>query len=497
MLENLFFSNKINLAFNLSNALLFLVGLIFLGLAFYKLIKNSREVKIFNRLFKGQPGPYTKDQVHEWMKTNKFSSTGVLSRAVQILDELSATTMEDRDVITYLEDVRNDIRTAVPKVVPGLAVLLGFLGTVLGLYLAIISMPKIFENTNFGSVDESFTVLTNSMVSALDGMGVAFGTTLVGLFVSLVLTVGNLIYSIFWKQLDRDFLYLMNIKLFPIYNKPDDDNITNQLLESIKASKETMNLIRGTNDRLIESVQGLSKSMARYNQKAEQMVRQVSSAVEQFIETQKENKGVFGSISKIAEEASKSYGKVERLLNTAQQDRTAFLDYLQDSRDEIKEISTLQHKAYVKTNEEFLELQKQSGEEQFKAQKKLYDSQFDRFSDEHHKYQEAFEQLRQKLVETVQKEYDLKIKDLKEHNDMLTQRIEELAEKTAAHLSTQLESTSKSVEENSARLNETVDNLSETLEKNSKQYESDTTKLIKQLSSLIMKTIETNNYYIR
>lgn len=518
MIRNLFFSNGINLAFNLTNFVLLVVGLILLGIAFYKWFKNSREIKQFKKLFTVNVSSLSKEQIGQWLGQHKPDKKGILYRSLSTLDELSKSTLEDRDKILYMEDIRNDIRIAIPKVVPSLAVFIGFLGTVLGLFLAISAMPEIFNDPDFGGSDQSLDVLVNSMVSAMDGMSIAFGTTLVGLSVSLILTIGNLFYSIFWRGLDYDLHHLLNVKLFPIYNKPDDDNIVKALTEAVEESKNTMKLIEFSNRKLIEGVQDLSRSMTRYNEKTERLVMQVFRAVEQFSESQKGNKDVFKAIQKLALEASNSYAKVEKLLNTAQQDRDAFLAYLQDSRNEIKEVSTLQHQAYEKTNqdflakqeasnqhflakqevsnEEFLTQQKQNTDYILNTQKTLYKNQIDYFTNEQTKYQEVFEEMRNELLKNVKTEYQTKLKEFTEHSESLCKNIKEIADNTTSSISKQVVKTNKSVRENVTQLKKTVDEFGKKVAQNNQQYEKDTKGLIQTLSALVMKNIEANKLYI-
>ncbi len=56
------------------------------------------------------------------------------------------TSLADRDQdLLPSEEILNDGRTALPKAVPSMAIIIGFLGTVLGLLFAVFAMQDMFN----------------------------------------------------------------------------------------------------------------------------------------------------------------------------------------------------------------------------------------------------------------------------------------------------------------------------------------------------------------
>jgi len=138
------FSGNINPLINGFNTLLFVAGIFLLFRAFLFLGRNRREMKKFDKLSRN-PG-FSEEDIREVMESKTYADKGILKRSMTLLSELSKTSLADRDKIMYLEDILNQIRTAVPRAIPNLAVIIGFLGTVLGLFLAIRTMPEIFQS---------------------------------------------------------------------------------------------------------------------------------------------------------------------------------------------------------------------------------------------------------------------------------------------------------------------------------------------------------------
>ncbi len=528
LLYDIFFSNSINIVVNCFNAILLILGVVFLVKAFVFLRRGRRELRAVEAHFKESPHPITQKNVERELADLKLSDKGMLGEAIEILQDLAKSSLEDRDKIMYFEEIRNEIRTAVPRAIPALAVIIGFLGTVLGLFISIERMPDIFNATNLAS-DAAIKELVDTMVFSLNGMSIAFGTTLVGLCVSLLLTLGNVFYKMSWAPYDHKFHKFLTLKLYPLFMAPDDENIISHLLRAINELRETATTIERSNSRLLTSVNSLSDNMKDYNTENRKVLTNVSRAVNAFLESQQGNKDLFEAIKEMVQQANESYHRVSVLLDTSEQDRSAFLGYVQDSRDEIKEICTLQHQAYEKTNAAHLKNQQQHAEdvlqhfnevqnELLTDQKRANEVQHEEFVKAHLGFQKTFTRLQDELINSIAQDNKSRLDAFTEQSEKvqsgLQDHIESISEETQQLLENISETTQKHLEdmdekatdflkkhhkdysENIAGIRSVLGDFKDQVTKSDKQHKAETVKLIQQLSGLIQKTIETNNYYI-
>lgn len=495
LLYNIFFSNSTNIIINCFNLALFLLGVFILIRALLYLWRSKKELALFKSYFEDPEFSPNKNDLLQQVSSENFSKKGMLHEAIQILFDLSKTSLEDRDKIMYFEDLRNEIRVAVPRAIPTLAVVIGFLGTVIGLFLAINQMPEILKTVQVGTRG-SFQQLLDSMAFSLTGMSIAFGTTLVGLSISLVLTLGNLLYRVLWAPYDHEFHKFLALKLFPMFMAPDDENITTYLLKAIDELRSMTKTTELTNTRLLNSVNNLADNMQTYNRENEKILKQVSRAVNQFVASQKENKEIFQAIKDIAQQSGESYQRVEALLDSAQQDRHAFLEYLQDSRDEIKEISTLQHKAYEKTNTAFLGEQQQLQEdfrenfnelqnELLLGQKQINESQEMKLSE-----------LHKALMDRIAQDNKERVDAYNEQNAKTQQALETHIKNIANTATSTYQELNKNLANNNQQFHNTIKSFAATVMDNKNQYDDDTKKLISELAALIKKVAESNTYYL-
>lgn len=432
LINDLLFSNSINVVINLSNIALFILGMVLFIAAGRYLLKNRAELKAFKQRY--QRNSQTETSISpklllEMVSKSQISRDGVLFKTIDNLRDLSKSSMDERDKLMYFEQMRNETRTAIPKTIPTIAVIIGFLGTVIGLFLAINEMPKIIDTVNIMKAD-SFKVLLETMAFSLTGMGIAFGTTLVGLTLSLTLTICNLGYRVLWGHYDSEFHEFLVLKLFPVFMSPEGENIIEYLVKTVEESREAMKTIQISNARLLQSVNELSTNLKDYNQENARMIQQVSRVVKEFVENQQGNREVFLAIKTMAEQAGESYQRVEKLLDTSSQDRQAFMAYLQDSRNEIREISKLQHNAYKTSMEKFLDDQQKQQtdfqqhfadmhQEFFVHHKNLNQTHFDQFVNTHEKFQSTFNQLVTQLLERVERDNSAKLTEfIKQNKDM-------------------------------------------------------------------------------
>jgi biopolymer transport protein ExbB/TolQ len=102
---------------------------------------------------------------------------------------------ESQTVLASVER-RLSARHAILRYLVGLLILLGLLGTFLGLTQTVGSISKTMNSLAVGSFDEgSFNRLVDGIRSPLSGMGVAFSSSIFGLVGSLILGLLDLVQS--------------------------------------------------------------------------------------------------------------------------------------------------------------------------------------------------------------------------------------------------------------------------------------------------------------
>lgn len=510
----LYLSSLTNFIFNFTNTMLMVAGLFYLVRAFRFLLINHHEYETLKMHLAGSISAPLKEELAEWIKNGDFRENGLAANAINTLDQLADTSLADRDKIMFFEALRNETRTAVPKAIPTLAVLIGFLGTVVGLYYSIIAMPDIFRGSEM-STDQSFQKLVDTMILSLTGMSTAFGTTLVGLINSLILTVGNLLYKIRWDDFENKFHQFLTVKIYPIYITLDKENVAAQVMRAIATSQETMKIIAASNRRLLDSVDNLADNMKVYNQDNEKILNRIVKLVTEFTETQKGSKNAFSQISKMAKQATSSYERVNELLTNAAQDRDAFMAYVQSSRDDIREISTLQHQAYMASGSDMLDRQKQMDEamqdhmvqshalfmrhfEEAQAgllgsQKEFADQQYQSMQQQHEKRIAQLLELHETIMAQIEKIDSEKFDQFKETANKLSKLIEESSDKSRDVINATHEQMSKDLEQ----LQSILQKLQTHLLDAQKSYDQKAIDMMVKLAGLVQKIAETDHLYLK
>ena len=302
-----------------------------------------------------------------------------------------------------------------------------------------------------------------------------------------------------------DFLFL---RLYPAFTPPAEENVVALLVDAVANTKSTLEIIENGNQRLIDSINTLTENVGEYNQENRQLIQRISRAVSEFIHSQQGNKAVFEAIQKIAAEATGSFDRIQQLLDESVEDREAFLAYLQDSRDEIKEVSTLQYQNYDRTNQAFLAKQdtlyqiqagevKTSNEAMLKELEEMNKKTLKEFSKEAEIKMEAFYGLSLQLKKDVETEGEAKLESFLRMADQLKAEMKEVLLETQKTMLSQDKEATKSLVEKIEKLDSVFGKFKKDLLTNRKEDLKETRQLIGQLSALIQKNIEGNNFYFK
>lgn len=150
--------------------------------------------------------------------------------------------------------------------IAGVLVLLGLLGTLLGLSYGVTQMQNLLLD------QQNFSAISQSMLSFIQGMSTAFSTTLAGIVGTLLL-----VFAIFYVdkhklEVERLFEVLLLSHIYPIYSFTHKSDDLSEIKDIIKDTKNVIEQItrdtRDTNEdtrqmflRMNSSVMSLSKSI--------------------------------------------------------------------------------------------------------------------------------------------------------------------------------------------------------------------------------------------
>ncbi len=134
---------------------------------------------------------------------------------------------------------------------------------------------------------------------AMGGMGTAFGTTLVGLTIALILTIFNLAYQTYWSRYEHHLTETFFLRLYPAFVPPSQESMVHILLDAIEQLVKAVKVIKIGNQKLGRALENLSETMEDYNKNIQRLVERISKAVNEFVKSQKGNQEMFVSIKKL------------------------------------------------------------------------------------------------------------------------------------------------------------------------------------------------------
>lgn len=257
-----------NLVLNLVIVSCFILGVV---LSFYHLW----------RLYQEQSWLEKCDQGVE--KFSRAPNTYILAPLTLILNDpqyqAGLTTLTAQSVLNSV-DARLDEGRGVNRYLMGLLVFLGLLGTFWGLSETIGAIAGVVNNLNPEGVDatQAFNQLRQGLQSPLNGMGIAFSSSLFGLAGSLILGFMDLqagrAATGFYQKLEERLLVITRPSLGAekntAYNGP---TYSLSLLEqTVEGMASLQNHLRRSEDNRLSVVKAVQSLTEKLTQMAEQMV---------------------------------------------------------------------------------------------------------------------------------------------------------------------------------------------------------------------------------
>jgi len=224
-----FFSST--LMFNLAISLMFFTGLIVLFSGIIKLISFEINLETLDKNINN-----LKEKDLELGKLIYPSNIINIYKNKIDIDNPKFKEEEKTEILEFLDEYFGEKQTYIDFFV-GTSLMLGLLGTFMGLLISIDEMSKIVDLLANMEVLDIKKVIA-SFGGPLGGMSTGFGSSLFGVIVAILL---NLLYYLFGKAKTR----FINKKVIFLNNNLDEEHIQNQISQQIKIGSNQEELLKG------------------------------------------------------------------------------------------------------------------------------------------------------------------------------------------------------------------------------------------------------------
>jgi len=272
-----FYSTTSSMIINVIILILLLYALIRLTFIFFRLYGEGRAVEVLKgnaeSLLKKYPAPQILKLVHDLNDSSIVKKRFIEYQKIKYNGkELS---------IDLIQKVQSNIKlpdSISAKRIAGILVLLGLLGTLLGLSVGVSQMESLLNSK------QNFNSISDSMLQFIQGMSTAFSTTLAGILATLFLMFIIFLIDRYRNRIESSFEIIVVGQVLPVYSfshKKDDlaeikDIIkdTRNVIE--KVTKETINTnfhTRQLFEKMHDSVLTLTKSIETISEPFKQSSR--------------------------------------------------------------------------------------------------------------------------------------------------------------------------------------------------------------------------------
>jgi biopolymer transport protein ExbB/TolQ len=228
------------LMFNLAITLMFTVGLIVLFSGLIKMIMLEIHLETIDHNLDNLKTKHLSLSPFLYPKNISNIFTKKLNQ-----DTITFTEEEKLEVVEHLEEYFNEKQVYIDFFV-GTSLMLGLLGTFMGLLISIDKMSGIIDLIAAMEVMD-IKVVIKSFGGPLAGMATGFGSSLFGVIVAILL---NLLYYIFSKSKTR---FINKLTIF-FNSNLQEEHIVNQMTQQININHNQEELLKGIHSLLQTSV---------------------------------------------------------------------------------------------------------------------------------------------------------------------------------------------------------------------------------------------------
>jgi hypothetical protein len=238
----------------LSEPLGFMINMVIMGLfglgcldvfrALKGLTQERRLIEQARRRLEESPGACPKAPVADVLVFLGVPEKSLLGRRVARVMRLRASGLSQRDVLQQLSVERIEGYGALARYIGVTLTLLGLLGTVFGMSLALFKIQNALAGVD--SI-EGLKALVGALGDTLQGMKTAFGCTLSGLLTAILLSYLNYLVRGRQSALIQTLEEFVVCDLLPVLQKidPDADSAARSFAQLVIDAAEELNTARG------------------------------------------------------------------------------------------------------------------------------------------------------------------------------------------------------------------------------------------------------------
>lgn len=180
-----------------------------------------------------EPLPAVRDELLKALDLGTAPDSCLVKRQIGELLRIVPLRGFDASLIRNLAGNQFELGGGFARFAAGTLTVIGLVGTVLGLSIAVGNLPKL-------GVGQDITAFTNQMQNILGGMGTAFSCTLAGLFGAVVLSVANWGLRAFQARFIQELDAFVYLELAPVLLPRHEDHSASQFVDRFETAGEKL-----------------------------------------------------------------------------------------------------------------------------------------------------------------------------------------------------------------------------------------------------------------
>ena len=174
-----------------------------------------------------------KNELHATIPANSIIGRRIENLfQVRYVGHLTCDTFKD---ILYTEELE---KTSLPRYLTGSFVLLGLIGTVMGLSHSVVQMQPILGKLNAAS---DLTSLANALTETLNGMRTAFSATIAGILATVLMAFFSYLYGRYATGFLTGLESFTTVRLIPFFLVPSAEEAAIRFADSMSKSAKALN----------------------------------------------------------------------------------------------------------------------------------------------------------------------------------------------------------------------------------------------------------------
>jgi len=338
---------------------------------FASLKSNFEEISV-----ERQDGKSSKDQskrkknIEQKLQQNKeelikdIPGNSIIARRIEDLlkvryvGELAYESLKEH---LYTEEME---KTGLSRYLASIFILLGLIGTVLGLSQSVINLEPLLSKLK--NVTD-LAAISHAIAQTLSGMKTAFSATIAGIAATVLLTFMNFLFGRYSASFINKLENFTTLYLIPYFLVPTTEEASIRFADTVSKGAEALD--RSTNpllkvskklDGSVNKVDNLLKTLAQIGNKYDQAVDKLTTAQKELIDAQKKNE----------DRLEKTSSNYDGTLKRFQEDTAKLFDGTNESiKQLVKDVAENINKAYLENMKDTTQSSMENINESLKANK--------------------------------------------------------------------------------------------------------------------------------